>query len=556
MVFNKKWSLLLLFLFSAFHLFAQNKQYAFRVQFTNKPTSFSISQPLAYLSQRALDRRLRFAIAIDSSDLPVYSKYTDTVLQLTQGVFHSQSKWFNQIVILLSDSSKIGFLNAKNWIQQVDYIAYYPNGLHAKKTNSLEKNKVQKKGNLFKTTNALSIYGAASKQTSLVNGHLLHAAGFKGQGKLIAVLDAGFFNLYNGFDSLLLQNRILDQFDFVSKDADPTSNGDHGTYVLSTMAGNEPGLYIGAAPYAQYALYRTEDNNSEQLIEMDNLLAALERADSIGADIATMSLGYNEFYTPSYYIYPKSLLDGKTTLAAKAVNKASAKGMIAVAASGNEGGNNWNFLLTPGDADSALTVGTVDSFKNDGPASSPGPNYTGRIKPDVCMLGTPAALLYSKGNVLFAIGTSFAAPQLAAYTACVMQAAPNASLFAIKEAIRKSAHRYALPTNKQGYGVPDFAQALSNLGIVLPPVKEYPTQIQITPNPCTDFIKITLPTDLNATVPFELFASNGALVYKGSLNFNQTNQASINLPESITRGVYVLSVVIEGQHQKHTFLKL
>ena len=143
----------MLFLFSAFHLFAQNKQYAFRVQFANKPTSFSISQPLAYLSQRALDRRARLSIALDSSDLPVYQKYTDTVLQLTQGVFHSQSKWFNQIVILLSDSSKIGFLNAKNWIQQVDYIAYYPNGLHAKKTNSLEKNKVQTKGNLFKTTN-------------------------------------------------------------------------------------------------------------------------------------------------------------------------------------------------------------------------------------------------------------------------------------------------------------------------------------------------------------------------------------------------------------------
>ena len=353
----------------------------------------------------------------------------------------------------------------------------------------------------------------------------------------------------------MFQNRIIDKYDFVSKDADPIPGGDHGSYVLSTMAGNEPGLYIGAAPHAQYALYRTEDNNSEQFIEMDNMVAALERADSVGADIATMSLGYNEFYTPSYYLFPKSLLDGTSTLAAKALNKASSKGMITVAASGNEGGNNWDFLLTPGDADSALTVGTVDSFKNDGPASSPGPNYKGRIKPDVCMLGTPAALLYIRGNVLYAIGTSFAAPQLAAYTACVMQAAPNASLFAIKEAIRKSAHRYALPTNKQGYGVPDFAKALSILGIVLPPVKEYPSQIQITPNPCTDFIKITLPTDLNAAVPFELFSSNGALVYKGTLYFNQTNQASINLPDSITRGVYILSVEIDGQHQKRSFLK-
>ena len=347
----------------------------------------------------------------------------------------------------------------------------------------------------------------------------------------------------------------MDQFDFVSKDSDPTSNGDHGTYVLSTMAGNEPGIYVGAAPRAQYALYRTEDNNSEQLIEMDNLLAALERADSLGADIATMSLGYNEFYTPTYYVFPKAQLDGKTTLAAKALNKASSKGMITVAASGNEGGNNWDFLLTPGDADSALTVGTVDSFKNDGPASSPGPNFNGRIKPDVCMLGTPAALLYGKGNVLYAIGTSFAAPQLAGYAACLLQAAPNASLYAIKEAIRKSAHRYALPTNKQGYGVPDFALALSNLGIVLPPVKAYPSKIQITPNPCTDFLTITLPNDLKGTVAFELFGSNGALVHQGTLYFNHTNQASITLPAHIISGIYILSVVIDGQLQKSTFLK-
>ena len=555
MFFNKKWSLCLLFLISTIHLFAQNKQYAFRVQFSNKPTTYSLTQPLAYLSQRALDRRAHFAIAIDSSDLPVFQQYTDTVLQLTQGVFHNQSKWLNQVVILLSDSSKIAFLTPKNWVKQIDYIAYYPDGLHAKKTNASEKDKVLAKGNVFKTTNGLSIYGAASKQTSLVNGHLLHAAGFKGDGKLIAVLDAGFYNLYNGFDSLIKQNSIVDQFDFVSKDSDPTSNGDHGTYVLSTMAGNEPGIYVGAAPRAQYALYRTEDNNSEQLIEIDNLLAALERADSLGADIATMSLGYNEFYTPTYYVFPKAQLDGKTTLAAKALNKASSKGMVTIAASGNEGGNNWDFLLTPGDADSALTVGTVDSFKNDGPASSPGPNFNGRIKPDVCMLGTPAALLYGKGNVLYAIGTSFAAPQLAGYAACLLQAAPNASLYAIKEAIRKSAHRYALPTNKQGYGVPDFALALSNLGIVLPPVKAYPSKIQITPNPCTDFLTITLPNDLKGTVAFELFGSNGALVHQGTLYFNHTNKASITLPAHIISGIYILSVVIDGQLQKSTFLK-
>ena len=155
MFFNKKWSLCLLFLISTIHLFAQNKQYAFRVQFSNKPTTYSLTQPLAYLSQRALDRRAHFAIAIDSSDLPVFQQYTDTVLQLTQGVFHNQSKWLNQVVILLSDSSKIAFLTPKNWVKQIDYIAYYPDGLHAKKTNASEKDKVLAKGNVFEKAKTL-----------------------------------------------------------------------------------------------------------------------------------------------------------------------------------------------------------------------------------------------------------------------------------------------------------------------------------------------------------------------------------------------------------------
>ena len=36
---------------------------------------FSLSAPSAYLSQRAIDRRTRYGIAIDSTDLPVTPSY-------------------------------------------------------------------------------------------------------------------------------------------------------------------------------------------------------------------------------------------------------------------------------------------------------------------------------------------------------------------------------------------------------------------------------------------------------------------------------------------------
>jgi hypothetical protein len=68
-------------------------------------------------------------------------------------------------------------------------------------------------------------------------------------------------------------------------------------------------------------------------------------------------------------------------------------------------------------------------------------------------------------------------------------------------------------------------------------------------------LTITLPYDLKGTVPFELFGSNGALVHQGALYFNHTNQASIILPAHIISGIYILSVVIDGQLQKSTFLK-
>ena len=50
--------------------------------------------------------------------------------------------------------------------------------------------------------------------------------------------------------------------------------------VLSTMGANLPGQMVGTAPKANYLLLRSEDANSENIIEEYNWASAAEYADS------------------------------------------------------------------------------------------------------------------------------------------------------------------------------------------------------------------------------------------------------------------------------------
>ena len=48
------------------------KSYKFRVQLTDKQsTTYSLDKPEEFLSERAVQRRVRQGIAVDSTDLPV-----------------------------------------------------------------------------------------------------------------------------------------------------------------------------------------------------------------------------------------------------------------------------------------------------------------------------------------------------------------------------------------------------------------------------------------------------------------------------------------------------
>jgi len=73
------------------------------VQFKDKAgTPFSISDPSKFLSPKAIARRTKQHIAIDETDLPIVSRYIDSVRLSGNVTVLDQSKWFNQICIGLS----------------------------------------------------------------------------------------------------------------------------------------------------------------------------------------------------------------------------------------------------------------------------------------------------------------------------------------------------------------------------------------------------------------------------------------------------------------------
>jgi serine protease AprX len=545
---NTKISLCLLaILLLSTKLKAQN-QYAYRISFTDKNGVIAdIHTPSTFLSAKALNRRSAQHLSIDSTDLPIPQIYIDSVLKLSSGKLHVKSHWLNQCVILVNDTSNIKYVRSKPFVKGINYVAGFTAPLHimARVQDEHSSIPINRNRSLLKTTGGVGYYGDAYDQISLANGQYLHDKGYRGAGKTIAVLDAGFntTNTLAGYDSLRISGRIVDTYNFKLDTSDVYGYSDHGTEVLSTMAGIITGQYVGTAPDASYALYITEDALSEQPYEMDNLVAAMERADSIGVDIISISLGYNTF-DGGIGDLSYSDLDGKSTIAAMGVNVATSKGILVVSSAGNEGGGTWDKILTPGDADSALTIGSVDISKTHVVSSGNGPNAAGQIKPDVCMLGAPSMVFNTSGTISAIGGTSLATPELAGLAACLWEAKPSATPYEIRNAIRKSADHAASPDNHIGYGVPDFGIATQSLSYLDPPILVSAIPV-VYPNPFFDKIALSIYALSSAQMDWNITDLQGKSVLSGKVNMmNGTNNLfEISIPDKFPSGMYFLHIV-------------
>src|SRR6188472_710865 len=84
---------------------------------------FSLSTPTAYLSQRAIDRRTRYGITIDSTDLPITPSYITQIGNINNVAILNVSKWLNSISIQTTDANAITAINALPFVQSVTGMA-------------------------------------------------------------------------------------------------------------------------------------------------------------------------------------------------------------------------------------------------------------------------------------------------------------------------------------------------------------------------------------------------------------------------------------------------
>jgi hypothetical protein len=459
------------------------------------------------------------------------SVYPDYIRHITQEGFTVvfASRWLNAVVVETYGRNP-QFLRSHPFVKEVEPVKHVD--VH-----------VSERG----TSTPLN-YGQTAQQIGLLSGDFLHSQGFTGQGMLIAVIDAGFVgtDFMAVFDSLRTSGRLVDTYDFVEGEASVYDNdGTHGTAVLSTMAGLDPGVYVGAAPHADYALYTSEIIASETRVEEYNWLAAAERADSIGADVINTSLGYTTFDDPAES-YSFSDMDGNTTFITQAADWAASRGILVVASAGNSGMSAWGRIGAPADGDSVLAVGGTNLFGTYVAFSSRGPSADGRVKPDVA---GPAAdvKIHTAAGIFGANGTSFSSPIIAALAACAWQKYPQHNAWEIADAIRLSGHQASNPDSLMGYGVPDFAILDASLSQPEFTVSDN-SSILIYPNPADAHIWI------EANEPIEkvsILSQTGQEVWVGFIDGKASVQIST---ESLPSGVYYVLVYSREDMLQSKFL--
>jgi hypothetical protein len=521
----------------------------YRIYLTDKNnTPYSIDNPSEYLSQRAIDKRVRYNIPVTEQDLPINPQYKQQILAL-----HPQmqplavSKWMNTFTVYCPDSTVVPQILNLPFVDSIMAVgAYILNDAPSAKIPEIQPSIVQ--NTLIPTKNSLD-YGYGFGQIAFHNGHLLHEAGFLGEGMLIAVIDGGFYGIetISFFQEMVNDGRFYGHYSLMPDFMDTSISGwseIHGTLVTSAIAANTSGELIGTAPAASYALIHTEWVGSEELVEEDFWANGAEIADSIGADVINSSLGYRSFpdFPQSDITYAD--MDGLNSIASRCATILGQKGVIVCIAAGNDGDNQYYHIGRPADAVDILCVGasTVDSVIAG--FSSHGPSYDGRVKPDITSMGVSTYCYYPNNWLITENGTSLATPVATGLCACLWQAMPQYTASEMMQIIRESSHLYNFPNTEYGYGIPDFYKAYTyHNGI-----NDYkPLTLSIYPNPVTDKLNIVNPDGNIQTVTF--YNASGQLVLQTTVPHSPILEIPVN---NLPNGFYIGTATLNN-HQTATF---
>jgi subtilisin family serine protease len=392
-----------------------------------------------HLSPATLQKRHLLNLPLwQETDIPLTQAYTQQ-LQKDGIKISVQSKWLNAVSAVLTQK-QVQIVQKYAFVRKVQPLA---GEVHILNTRFNQK----------KTIN----YNRSLEQ---LGGEYFTENQLDGTGVLIGVIDAGFYRADSDpfLAHLFEDERILGVNDLVSPEKEykfsesQTSSDDHGTEVLNNITGfKEDKLQKGLALGAKFYLARTDHGDREFRGEEDYWISAIEWMDSLGVRLVNTSLGYSDGFDDKKDNYTPEDMNGKTALISRAARIAiEEKGLFLVVSAGNEGNSpRWRLVSAPADVQGVLSVAANSGIGMKMNYSSLGPEFLDYVKPNV--------------SAFSFWGTSFSAPLITGFVACLLQEKPSVSNKELFQVIQESATLYPYANNYLGYGIPDAEKAVSLL---------------------------------------------------------------------------------------------
>lgn len=533
--------LLILWIAASSVSFAQVNRYM--VFFADKQgNGHSVNNPITFLNQRSIDRRAIQNIDIVVEDLPVTASYIQSVRATGASVLY-KTKWMNGVLVECT-ATQLAVINALAFVKssETEFVAPGSSGERKSKSNKLKV--------------AGSDDDETADQLAMLGVDEMHADGYTGEDVIIAVMDGGFIGVNTAADFQDVFNNQLDldvSWDFTAHSSNVFKYGDHGTGVLSVIAVNKPGEFVGGAYKATFQLYVTENVSSEYRVEEYNWLFAAERADSSGVDVINTSLGYNTFDHAAMN-YEREDMDGNTAVITRAAQLAASKGIFMVNSAGNSGSDaSWRIITAPADGKNVLAVGNINVQGMRSPTSSIG-FEKGHIKPDVVALGTGVSAYFGNGTIGNRNGTSFSSPLIAGLVGGLRQRYPELKSSDLMDAIRYSASQAPNPDNLLGYGIPHYRAIVNYLEMRTNVGKR---SLVIYPNPVKDTFTLALkkPSEMQLSQA-SIVNAQGQTMAANQIVFNWPDNTYIMDISHFIPGVYFLTIRVGKKFETYKLVKI
>jgi hypothetical protein len=468
-------------------------------------------QALDNLTERAVERRKKTMgdEIITYEDLPLREDYINELKFKGIEIVHKLT-WFNAVSAYLKED-QLNDIKNLSFVKKVEPVKVFKS---KKQENS---GTILQKGS---SPNTGLDYGNSFGQLELCDIPIVHSRGITGEGVILGLLDTGFD--WNDHEALINVN-VIDEYDFVFNDTitadepeDAPGQHNHGTSVMSEVAGFMNGTLIGASFSSSFLLAKTEYVPTETHVEEDNYAAALIWMENLGVDATSSSLGYSEF-DPGQTSYTYADMDGQTTIVTIACELAFERGIVTITSAGNEGNSPWFYITAPADGFNTIAVGAVNSSNSVASFSSHGPTYDGRIKPDILTQGVGVYAASASGFTSYTSsfgGTSAAAPLALGIAGLLLSAHPHLINIQVRDILLRTSDNYDTPNNSRGYGLASALNAINypNFELVSDSYKIHKMFIsEISINPST--------VKLNYSVESGNFQQVD-MTYDGTLRYN------------------------------------